>query len=323
MIRQNLGFENEIVDALQANEKIRLQPGEEPFFLRGQKYVQNTWRTPEYDARWDSLLEQLKHRRRFFNGSAKELFADLFAGVERRTCRTRKEEDRNVVWNLPQGSVLYRARICKSSNDLKDALFDPFKNVGPLPPEKASAGRMNPEGIPVFYGSLDWQTCVAETRPAIGNDTAVIKLVTTRVLRLLDFNSLGKSYLPLSYFQPDFAAQCAKGEFISRLQRRISEPIVPGREADYIITQTLAEYLAHVHDHPFDGILFDSVQRKEGTNIALFSGVDGGFPSLSYVDKSVTLYRTSSIEYAHEEFAMLLTDDYGEIIHFRDYEEGE
>jgi hypothetical protein len=321
VIGQNLGFEDKIFDALEANEKVRLQPGQEPFFHRCQKYMRDPWRTNEYDARWDDLLDQLKHRRRFFNGSAKELFADLFDGIERRTCWTGNAEDRNVVWNFPQGSELYRARICKSPNELKGALSDPFKNVGPPPPEMAPAGRMNAEGVPVFYGSLDLQTCVAETRPAIGNNTAVIRLATTKVLRLLDFDRLGKSYLPLSYFQPDFAAQCGKGDFISGLQRRISEPIVPGREADYIITQTLAEYLAHVHDCPFDGIVFDSVQRKDGKNIVLFPDVEGVFP-LSYVDNSVTLYSTRSIEYVHEEQFVLLTRD-GEILVFPDDDEEE
>jgi hypothetical protein len=28
---------------------------------------------------------------------------------------------------------------------------------------------MSPEGVPVFYGSLDRPTCVAETRPALGD----------------------------------------------------------------------------------------------------------------------------------------------------------
>jgi RES domain len=186
------------------------------------------------------------------------------------------------VWNLPQGSELYRARICSSPETMKAMLSEPFKNVGPTPPEQARSGRMNPEGVPVFYGSFDWETSLAETRPALGNDTAVIKLVTTKVLRLLDFIRLGDSYARLSYFQPDFDEQYERGAFLQLLQRLISQPIVPGKESDYIITQTLAEYLAHVHEQPFDGILFDSVQRKEGRNIVLFPGSDGVFP-LSYV----------------------------------------
>jgi hypothetical protein len=227
----------------------------------------------------------------------------------------------NVVRNFPQGSELYRARICGSVATIKEALSDPFKNVGPPPPERARPGRMNPEGVPLFYGSLDWQTCLAETRPALGNDTAVIKLLTTRSLRLLDFSRFGESYTRLSYFQPDFVALCEKGAFLRRIQRLISEPIVPGRESDYVITQTLAEYLAHVHQQPFDGILFDSVQREKGTNIVLFPDVDGGFP-LSYVDKSVTLYSTRSIEYAHSQIHVHLMDG-GRIWFDRDYKEEE
>jgi hypothetical protein len=54
---------------------------------------------------WNGVLNQLKHRRRFFSGSAKELFTNLFEGVENRTRWARAEKDRNVVWNLPQGRV--------------------------------------------------------------------------------------------------------------------------------------------------------------------------------------------------------------------------
>jgi hypothetical protein len=319
VIRQTLGFEEEIVDALKTNEKVCLQPGQEPFFSNSQMYVEMHITSTRYFESWNSVLDLLKHRRRFFNGSAKELFTGLFAGVENRICWAQPEEDRKVVWDFVKGSALYRARICSSAETKKAALSDPFKNVGPPPPECAHSGRMNPEGVPVFYGSLDWQTCVAETRPAIGNITAVIMLETTKALRLLDFRRLGKSYARLSYFQPDYADQCEKGEFLGHLQWLISQPIVPGRESDYIITQTLAEYLAHVHEQPFDGILFDSVQRKEGTNIVLFSGLDGDFP-LSYVENSVTFYSTHSIDYDHTE---CYVDPDGEVTFGRDYEEEE
>jgi hypothetical protein len=180
---------------------------------------------------------------------------------------------------------------------------------------------MNPEGVPVFYGSLDWETCIAETRPALGNDTAIIKVRTTKPLRLLDFSRLGKSYTRLSYFQPDFVTQVEKGAFLRRLQRLISEPIVPGRESDYIITQTLAEYLAHIHRQPFSGILFESVQRREGTNIVLFATAAGEFP-LSYVAESVTVYSTRSIEYNHHRIYVSLMDD-GEVYFDRDYDDEE
>ncbi|HEY1528040.1 MAG TPA: RES family NAD+ phosphorylase [Candidatus Angelobacter sp.] len=157
---------------------------------------------------------------------------------------------------------------------------------------------MNVEGVVVFYGALDEQTCLAETRPAIGNDIAVVKMRTTRPLRLLDFGRLEQSYKLLSYFQADFTEEVERGAFLRRLQNLISQPVVPGREMDYLITQTMAEYLGHVHDPKFDGVVHKSVQRFGGKNIVLFQNEDGGFP-LKYVDKSFGLFSNSSVEYKH------------------------
>jgi hypothetical protein len=60
----------------------------------------------------------------------------------------------------------------------------------------------------------------------------------------------------LSYFHPTFTEESAKRSFLQRLHVEISNPVIPGRESDYVITQTMAEYLAHVHNNPFDGIVF-------------------------------------------------------------------
>jgi hypothetical protein len=61
----------------------------------------------------------------------------------------------------------------------------------------------------------------------------------------------------------------------------------------------MAEYLAHVHEEPFDGIMFKSVQREGGTNVVLF-GAKSSFP-LEYVDKSLKLFATKEIQYTHRE----------------------
>jgi hypothetical protein len=69
----------------------------------------------------------------------------------------------------------------------------------------------------------------------------------------------------------------------------------------------LSEYLAHVHDEPFDSILFKSVQREGGTNVVLFpergrdASAGGSTFPLTYVHKSFKLFSTKKIQYAHEE----------------------
>ena len=87
---------------------------------------------------------------------------------------------------------------------------------------------------------------------------------TTQALRVLDFRRLEAARLAeLSYFDSTHAEQRERAVFLRRLHGRISRPVVPGHEDEYLITQTLTEYLAHVHLPAFDGVIFQSVQRQE------------------------------------------------------------
>jgi hypothetical protein len=134
-------------------------------------------------------------------------------------------------------------------------------------------------------------------------------------LTLLDFTRLEQSHRILSYFQPDFSTEAERNAFLRHLHTIVSQPVIPGRESDYLITQTLAEYLAHVHKYPLDGILFRSVQRKDGVNVVLFAKSEGDgktsasrFP-LRYVDDSFKVYATEAIEYKHSEKRVIEWDE--------------
>jgi len=309
VIGQHLGFEDEIADTLASGADVFLSEGEAPFFDRSKKYVAASILPQGYDSDWDFVLHDLKHRKRFFNSDASALFSRLFKDVEKRQWKNQRNGiEEKAVWDLPEGSEVFRARICDSTEAIKDAYSEPLKHVGPPPPTHARAGRMNVEGVPVFYGAMDVETCLAEVRPALGNDTVVIKLRTAKPLRVLDFTRLEQSYRSLSYFQPDFFEEAKRGVFLCRLQRLISQPIIPGRESDYLITQTMTEYLAHVHETPFDGILFKSAQRSGGTNVVLFPNILREFP-VTYVDESFKLFSTKFIDYKHAEGDVYLLDD--------------
>jgi hypothetical protein len=190
---------------------------------------------------------------------------------------------------------------------------------------------MNAAGIAVFYGALDSDTCLAEMRPALGGRVLVGEFRTTQALRVLDFSRLEAARLAeLSYFDSKYAEQRERAVFLRRLHGLISRPVVPGHEYEYLITQTLTEYLAHVHQPSFDGVIFQSVQRQGGANIVLFGrdGLEQVFDSaednadklplftpplpgdepkqillfpVEYVTNSAKLYVTRSIEYSHHE----------------------
>lgn len=316
VLGQYFEFEDEIVDAMIEAEDCWPQDGDECFWDKTNLYIESRIKLGHYFAEWQHTLDELKHSRRFFSPAAQTIFNKLFEGVEDMKSWNGKSS-KPVVRQLPAGTKMFRARICKSRSELRDIYNDPFKHVGPPPKEYARAGRMNPEGVTVFYGARDENTCLAEMRPALGNDTAIITLETTEPIRVLDFSRLEKVWggNVLSYFQPDFTDQVEKRAFLRRIHRLISQHIVPGRESDYVITQTMSEYLAHVHHKSFDGILFASAQRKNGINVVLFAKPDlltDAFSEafrLSYIPDSLRIFSTTSIKYKHRKVNVFVDHD--------------
>ena len=299
IIGQYLGFEEEIIDALEDQDPAQPQDGEAPFYDSSQSYVSVQIGPLAYQSEWDDLSHALKHQTRFFNRSALSFFGRLFEDLEKLTIWNEESGSEEALsYELPQGSTLFRARICRSDSNIKAAFEDPFKNIGPPPRELARAGRMNAEGIVVFYGALDSETCLAETRPAIGDQVGIMELSTTRPLRLLDFGRVEEAYGRPSYFQSNFDEMAERNEFLRRLETLISKPIVPGREFDYLITQTLAEYLTRVRSPRFDGMVFKSAQRSGGKNVAIFPDQEDSF-AMRYVADTFNLRSVTSVEYKH------------------------
>lgn len=316
VLGQYFKFEDEIVDAVIAADDYWPGDGGEAYWDDTSMYESSRIRLGHYFAEWEYTLAELKHGRRFFSPAAQTLFTKLFDGVERLKARSGRKL-LPVVRTLPTGTKLFRARVCNSRTELKEILADPLKHVGPPPRESARAGRMNADGVVVFYSARDELTCLAEMRPALGNDVMAIMLETTLPLRVLDFSRLDQARggEKLSYFQPDYAEQIERRAFLRRLHSLISQPIVPGHEADYLITQTMAEYLAHVHKQPFDGILFASVQRANGTNVVLFPDrqlltdrVADAF-HLKNVEGSFKLFATTALKYKHSEIKVGVNHD--------------
>jgi hypothetical protein len=299
------GLDQEIIEAVMDAEGVDVRDGDVAFFDDSANYESVSVSISEYRSEWDLVEKELKGARRFFNAHAKDLFDRLFSNVEQmESWSPDTKQYESVVRVFPQGSAIYRARKIDRPQ-LEEFYKEPFRLVGP--PKSPFAGRMNVEGVVVFYGAMDFRTCLAEMRPPLGGRTALIAVETTTPLTLLDFTRLEESRSILSYFQPDFSAEASRHAFLRHLHTIISQPVIPGRESDYLITQTLAEYLAHVHKHPLDGVLFRSVQREKGVNVVLFAKSDGDgktaasrFP-LKYVDDSFKVYSTETIEYTHSE----------------------
>ncbi len=338
VLRQDVDDPDELVSAICDAEEYWPGDGEDAFYDSTSQYVRRRATTQVWSAEWQYLRDELAHRRRFFSDGARALFDRLFENVAE--LKTFDREAMNwlpVINALPAGTEVFRARVVRSDAELKTFVSAPGNELGAPPADKAQAGRMNAAGIAVFYGAMSFETCLAEMRPALGGRALVGAFRTTQALRILDFRRLEAARgAELSFFDTRYAAQQERAAFLRRLHGLISRPVVPGREDEYLITQTLTEYLAHVHHPEFDGVIFQSVQREGGANIVLF-GRDGSAPipdtvdwgestmfmppapggemratvvfPVEYVADSAKLYVTRSIEYSHNELPFSVEDD--------------
>jgi hypothetical protein len=316
VVGQELRFEEQLVDAVVESDDYMPSRGEVAYWDDTFNYVKKEVHIGALHEQWLHALEELKHGRRFYSPAAKGLFDWLFEGMQ--GLRTFADNE-PVVHELPQGTEIFRARVAHSDDEIGAFLEAPFHKVGPPPKELSRAGRMNAEGVTVLYSALDFETCLAEMRPSISNELGVIALRTTEPLRVLDFSRLEKARGDTghSYFQPDYDRALQKSHFLRMLHYLISQPIVPGHEADYLITQTMAEYLAHVYAEPFDGILFRSSQNEGGMNLVLFSdpelliGTKEQKFRVQYQANSIKFHKVTAVAYTHHDMEVLIKHEGG------------
>ncbi|WJD60673.1 RES domain-containing protein [Pseudomonas kurunegalensis] len=224
----------------------------------------------DWDEMWSRLEHVLKHESRLFNQEALVILNSVFAGLD----RARKLSRGLAIVSAGPGkkiSALYRAREFRSGQSLQDALENPVERLGPPPGPMAAAGRMNSSGIAVFYGALNVRSALAEVRPVVGSNVVTAKFDIIRPLRLLDLRALERLRCEGSIFDPLYATELGRHDFLRTLSKRLVLPVMPQeQEHEYLITQAVADYLASLQAPALDGIIFPSVQDGVGVNVALF-----------------------------------------------------
>ena len=341
---QYFEFNDALVDALIESDPADIRRGDDPFYASDINYVQTRVYVGHLYDEWRSIGNELRTERRFFSDRARNFFDWLFAGIEELWFYEPNDGHGfnlfsepvklGVIQEWPKGTVLYRARRADTPEDYTRLVLKPTVELAPPPSKHTLAGRMNAEGVTIFYGALNAETCLAEMRSSIGGYTVLGRFETIKALRVLDFSRLDNAYWDgkaLSYFQNDFDEQVTRRKFRRQLHKLIGEPVIPGHEDEYLMTQVLAEYLAYVRSANFDGLLFASTQYQDGTNIALFpkqadaalenenNGTLARFP-LKYVEGSAEIYRTSGIKYDIPKVDFFLVDD-RVYLHDYDYDE--
>ena len=229
---------------------------------------------------WEYFVNQVKYRTRFF-------FPREKTGIKR---NVRYNEPFNILEELAascnrlglidifkKGSIVFRGRKNSDSAGYKTP-----KELGtPDAEDCLYSNRMSPAGIPMFYGSLTKQTCLAEIANELGSYT-IGKWKIKKDLRILNLTKYFKFNIKEHvYFYPDFPSifDSTRREsrsdytfilrFASDLSKKLSKK---GKEnIDYVPTQIVTEFLRKFGRFPkeLDGICFYS-SKDGGINYTLF-----------------------------------------------------
>jgi RES domain-containing protein len=244
--------------------------GEESEFSPGSYYDERGPDYRQWQEDWYGFANSLKTEARFFSQSAANHLAEVFGDIDK--LKTRNA--RHVVVNAgPKTSLdhLYRARVFQTDGPLGYALRRPDRHLGSPPHNMARAGRMNAQGIAVFYGATNASVAIAEVRAPVGSRVVVANFRITRRLRLLDLTALTGVHVTGSIFDASLKRRLERAAFLQTLGVWMARPVMPDDEAiDYLPTQAVADFLATVNEARLDGIVFPSAQTKAGRNIVLF-----------------------------------------------------
>lgn len=295
-------------------------------YSRDTNYVRRPSLPDGIGCQWVEFQEGMLHGNRFFNDGARKFLGWLFDGLD---SYPSSSQDNAIVRLLASETAppIFRARPCASSDEIDSISADPDRNLGAPPKDKAKDGRMNPVGVPAFYGAFDRNTCVAELRPPVGSDVISGEFRLNGSVRVLDFGRFAEADLGAhpSFFEPNYFLKAGRRDFLRALHDQITVPVIPGSGKSYLITQVIAEYLATQHFPRFDGVIFKSVQKPGEQNIVLFSHVasqetsvmqpvNGGYmilgpkeslgPQIAFVPGSLVIHTITGVHYEQDDYAL-------------------
>ena len=211
-----------IIDYICTQDAWDARNGDNRFFDNTEFYLKKRIYADEFHEQWIDLVTELKTSRRFFSDNARNLFEKIFEDVDNLISiqypgKRYPSIQEPVIRVIPHGTNIFRARRADTYEECKSYVKDPKKELSPPPSKFAQQGRMNAKGVSIFYGALDFETCIAEMRSSIGNYLVLGTFTPVKDLRILDFKRLESVISEISYFQPDARYQILRKQFLHKL----------------------------------------------------------------------------------------------------------
>lgn len=238
--------------------------------LTDETWCEYDWLTLDEDVAlrtsWERFCETVKHKRRFFFHTDGTDDRDSYTASSLLHAIARISQNIGLIRDLAPGTRLWRARP-----DLARGRRVTATDFGPPPVQFAlQSNRMNPPGIPMLYLASSAQTALEETR---AKEARIGQWQLLRPLRILDLRRLPRV--------PGFFSDTERGHrlalrFLHHFTDDIMTPVDRDQRVhvDYLPSQVVTEF---VRDYAFDegkvdGIAYGSSVRRNGWNVALFTG---------------------------------------------------
>ncbi|KLJ00811.1 hypothetical protein WQ56_08535 [Luteimonas sp. FCS-9] len=219
---------------------------------------------------WATFVRTVKHQTRFhFQRVVADRFEQEIPVSEMLEVIGGNVAD--LMTTVAVGTRIFRARHLTEDELVRvDASM-----MGPPPKEQASAGRMNPAGIPYLYTAFDAQTAVVEIgSPGDQNKApSVAEFQVDRLLKVINLSELPDLPHPLAIDRRD---ERIKAKFLHSFVASITQEVhKDGREhVDYVPSQVVCEFLAQAYvmpdGSPIDGIIYPSAVSPDGINLLVF-----------------------------------------------------
>ena len=275
-------------------------------------YVETEADPSQHFQQWREFCKRIRHSRRYFDEENLSLIRDLLGELD--PCDIGVE-----VGPGTDHTSLCRGRAARSPAEVSAILSNQPLSLGPPPADVTSGGRMNPPGIPFFYGGFSDRVCMAEVRPEVGGYVVLAKFAISRRLTILDLTEFYEMGPQESPFGPDYWEERSRWRFLQALDRLLGQPVVAGTEPiQYVPTQAVAEFIKNKMG--YDGIVYSSVQtsslgptqpRTDDRNVVIFEGQEAiesqNPPSLRLVDGSTCVAQIHGMEL--ESYSVALSAD--------------
>ena len=219
---------------------------------------------------WATFVRTVKHQTRFhFQRVVADRFEQEIPVSEMLEVIGGNVAD--LMTTVAVGTRIFRARHLTEDELVRvDASM-----MGPPPKEQASAGRMNPAGIPYLYTAFDAQTAVVEIGSPRDQNKApsVAEFQVDRLLKVINLSELPDLPHPLAIDRRD---ERIKAKFLHSFVASITQEVhKDGREhVDYVPSQVVCEFLAQAYampdGSPIDGIIYPSAVSPDGINLLVF-----------------------------------------------------